>query len=481
MVNGLHFGPDGLLYLASVMSPALASLDPETGEIRERLGPSDGAMGPDDLAFDADGRLCWTDIFQGEVRCRDPGGVAKLVGSPGPGVNPITFSDDGRLFVSQCFMDHRLFELDPEGNEEPRLISDQLGPGCGLNGMDWGPDGKLYGPRWFMHQVARVDVDTGTIETVAEGFNVPAAVKFDSKGRLHVLDSGAGEVVRVDVATGEREVVGRIRTGLDNLAFDAEDRLFVSSYADGDIVEVVDRDHYRTVIPGGINMPGGLALVGPAGEEALFVAQFLSLKKVDPSDGSELGIVRDLLGVTAIGSVHTVSPRQDHLILTSWFEGSVKLWNPENDSLVARFDGFQQPLNGIAFGENIVVAELGSASVFSFHPDRPNDRETLAEGLRVPAGLVAHGVSLFVSEQGGGRILQLVDGGETLRPPREIASGLDGPEGIAIRDDMLFIIEAGAGRVTRMGVDGGNREVLAEGLELQIEPQVGMPATNSTR
>lgn len=28
MVNGLHFGPDGLLYLASVVSPALASICP---------------------------------------------------------------------------------------------------------------------------------------------------------------------------------------------------------------------------------------------------------------------------------------------------------------------------------------------------------------------------------------------------------------------------------------------------------------------
>ena len=29
-----------------------------------------------------------------------------------------------------------------------------------------------------------------------------------------------------------------------------------------------------------------------------------------------------------------------------------------------------------------------------------------------------------------------------------------------------------------MGVDGSNREVLAEGLELHIEAQAGMPATN---
>ena len=77
------------------------------------------------------------------------------------------------------------------------------------------------------------------METVASGFQGrPVAVKFDSRDRLHVLDTGAGEVVRVDVATGDTEVVGRVGVGSDNLAFNAEDRLFVSSFTDSSIVEV---------------------------------------------------------------------------------------------------------------------------------------------------------------------------------------------------------------------------------------------------
>ena len=138
---------------------------------------------------------------------RSPDGDTRIVAAPGVGVNPITFSDDGRLFVSQCFMDTRLFELDPQGVDEPRLIRDDLGPDCGLNGMDWGSaDGRLYGPRWFRGEVARVDVDSAELETVADGFEVPAAVKFDSLGRLHVLDSLRGEVIRLR-EDGGREVV----------------------------------------------------------------------------------------------------------------------------------------------------------------------------------------------------------------------------------------------------------------------------------
>ena len=236
--NGIYFGPDGNLYIASVVSSQILAIDPESGAEVASWGPDDGVNGPDDLIFGPDGSMYWTDIGGGEVGKRTPDGVTSIVGAPGPGANPITFSDDGRLFVSQCFLGTHLFEIDPDGVDEPRLINDELGPGCGLNGMDWGPDDKLYGPRWFNAEVARVDVDSGEVEIVATDFGIPAAVKFDSQGRLHVLDTQRGEVVRIDLDSGDREVVGRPGVGLDNLALDGDDRVFVSSFMNGSIVEV---------------------------------------------------------------------------------------------------------------------------------------------------------------------------------------------------------------------------------------------------
>ncbi|MYA65663.1 MAG: hypothetical protein F4Y22_00005, partial [Gammaproteobacteria bacterium] len=378
-INGILFGPGGDLYLTSVVTPAVARVDPESGEILDNWGLDDGAQSPDDLAFGPDGSVYWTDISHGDVSMRTPAGENRVIASPGVGVNPITFSDDGRLFVSQCFMDTNLFELDPAGEQEPRLIRDDLGPGCGLNGMDWGSvDGRLYGPRWFRGEVVSVDVDSGEIETVASGFGVPAAVKFNSEGVLHVLDSLRGEVVRIG-ESGSKEVVARVQPGLDNFAFDTDDRLFISSFADGFIVEALSPEENRVVLEGGLNMPGGLALIGTGDAARLVVADFFALRRLDPETGDVTGVVRDVIGFSEIGtsmSVHATDEGQ--LVLSSWFDNAVRLWDPATDSLVQIFGELAAPIDAVQFEGNIVVSQWGAGNVISFSPDNPEERRVLA-------------------------------------------------------------------------------------------------------
>ena len=456
--NGILFGPDGNLYIASVVSSAILAIDPESGEIVSRWGADDGVNGPDDLAFGADGSVYWTDIAVGEVGRRTPDGVTSIVGAPGPGANPITFSDDGRLFVSQCFLGDQLFEIDPDGVAEPRLINDELGPGCGLNGMDWGPDGKLYGPRWFRGEVARVDVDSGAVETVATGFRIPAAVKY-SEGRLHVLDTQAGEVVRLDLTSGTREVVGRPGTGLDNLALDVDDRIFVSSFVDGSIVEVTGPDTNRQVLPSHVNSPGGIAYTA---EGRLFLADGAALRELDPASGESLGAAGAL--VTDVGQAMSVHAHGDHLVLSS--PTTVTVWDPDEDRVVARAEGFAEAVDALAHGGDIVVSEHGTGSVVRFDPDSPDDRTVLASGIPEPAGLAVHGGDLYVADRSGA-VLRILDDGATLAAPRPVATGLSGPEGIAAADDgALYVVEVEAGRVTRVDVASGAATTVVEGLAL---------------
>ncbi len=472
-INGILFGPGGDLHLTSVLTPAVARIDPESGEILDSQGFDEGAKSPDDLAFGPDGSIYWTNISHGDVMMRTPAGDTRVVASPGIGVNPITFSDDGRLFVSQCFMDTNLFELDPAGEQAPRVIRDDLGPGCGLNGMDWGSvDGRLYGPRWFNGEVVRVDVDSGEVETVASGFGVPAAVKFNSEGVLHVLDSLRGEVVRIG-ADGAKEVVARIDPGLDNLAFDAADRLYVSSFTDSFIVEVLSPDENRIVLGGGLSMPGGLALIGGGDAARLVVADFFSLRQLDPASGEELGVTRDVIGFSELGSSMSVhAAGGGNVILSSWFDNAVRIWDPAADALVQAFTGLAAPIDAIEFGGDIAVSQWGAGDVIAFSPGNPEERRVLAEGLSGPAGLVAVDGALYVADNLAGALLRIGGGGA-----ETVAEGLDQPEGLAAANGSIYVVEAGVGRVTAVDIASGETRTVADNLALQVPPGGAFPNT----
>ena len=387
-----------------------------------------------------------------------------------------TAADDGRLFVSQCALGDHLFELDPDGSEEPRLITDQLGPGCGLNGMDWGPDDRLYGPRPAASEVVRVDVDRGTFETVASGFDRPVALKFDSQHRLHVLDSGTGELFRVDIANGEKELVGRTGAGSDNLAFDADDRLFVSSHTHGFIVEVLGPETNRTVVAGGVSFPGGLAWLPAAeGGGRLFLADRRALRELDPETGAEVHVVP---GVGSdVGEALSAHPHGAQLLLSG--ATSVSIWDPDADRLVARFEGFEQAVDALPLGGDIIVSEYETGSVLRFNPASPDERTVLASGLEAPAGLAVHGGDLYVADRSG-TLLQILDDGERMEPPRLVAGGLAGPEGIAADDDgTLYVVEEDAGRVTQVDPETGAATLVADGLTLQSLEQKSIGGATS--
>ena len=474
--NGMYFGPDGRLHVVSASSATVAAIDPESGAVLERWGPEEGVQGPDDLTFGPDGSVYWTDFAFGDVGRRTPDGTTTVIASPGPGVNPITFSDDGRLFVSQCALGDKLFEIDPDGIEEPRLISDQLGPGCGLNGMDWGPDDRLYGPRPSAREVVRVDVDRGTFETVASGFRSPVALKFDSQDRLHVLDSRTGEVVRVDVATGDKEFVGRVAVGSDNLAFDADDRLFVSNFAHSSIFEVIGPETNRTVIAGGVSFPGGLAyLPATGGAGRLFLGDRRALRELDPDTGAEVHVVTG--NASDVGEALSAHPYGAQLILSG--ATNVSIWDPDGDRLVARFEGFEQAIDALVLGDDIIVSEYETGSVVRFNPASPDARTVLASGLEAPAGLAVHGGDLYVADRSG-MLLQILDDGERIEPPRLVAGGLAAPEGIAAGEDgALYVVEEDAGRVTQVDPETGAATLVADGLTLQSLEQKSIGGSTS--
>jgi sugar lactone lactonase YvrE len=468
----MHFGPDGLLYVASVIGSEIVVLEPETGSVNRRI--SEGVEGPDDIAFSSDGSFYWTSILTGEVAGIRPDGSRVTAAWLTPGSNPITFSADDRLFVSQCFFDDKLYEVDPAGREQPRLISDALGPHCGLNGMDWGPDDRLYGPRWFRGEIVSFDVDTLDMRTEATGFEVPAAVKFDSKGVLHVLDTAAGEVVRVEA--GNLEVVASFPPGLDNFVFDENDRVFVSSFVDGSVVRVNSDGSQTTIAPGGMAHPGGLALRkvggqvgvegrGDGGQPRLevVIADLQSLRGFDAQTGVATFVERNVFGISDMGSVTNVAVDGENLILTSWLDDSVKVWDPEQRSVLVSHSELAGPVSAVRYAGRIVVAEHGRGRVIAIEdaPGEPKSHriEAIVSGLPAPTGLAVRDGDLFVGDRELGEILRIARDGAPLEAPEPVASGLSTPEGIAATANGFAVMDGTSGQLIEVDSRGVKRHI----------------------
>jgi sugar lactone lactonase YvrE len=483
--QGIIFDDRDVLHVASFEGRQIVVMDPETGEILDTFGPEIGIDTPDDLIFGLDGSLYWTASFLGEVgRLAPDGTVTKQFVAPG--VNPITFSDDGRLFTSQCFAGETVFELSPSLDAPPREIISFPGTSCGLNGMDWGPDGRLYGPRLFVDDVVRVDVDRGTFEVVASGFGGPTAVKFDHQERLHVLDSLRGEVVRFDRSFDQRSIIARLTQGLDNLAFNSQDRLFVSSFSDKFIVELVQEDDcddeglcgkFRTVSPGGLGVPCGIAVVDQLGRrETIVVADAYTLRRFQARSGEEQSVTRWFPGLNPAIPL-TVAPDDGNLVLSSWSGGFVQVWNPEAEEVIEEH-AFNAAINAIRFQGDLIVAELASGSVIRIPASDPSTRQVLVDGLVVPAGLAASPDDLWAGDQGDGKVWQIIEDGALLASPVLVADDLEGPEGLALDGSGdLLVVEAKAGRISRIDLDTGAIMPVAEDLAIGAEGPTVSPPT----
>ena len=442
--NGIIFSPDNQLYVASVVGSNISILDPNTGEILRQLGASEGVVGPDDIDFAPDGSFYWTSILTGEVAGLTPDGQLIQAAQLSPGVNPITFSDEGRLFVAQCFFGTGLYELDPQGQTAPRSISEDLGPNCGLNGMDWGPDGRLYGPRWFTGEIVSFDVDTREMRLEAAGFETPAAVKFNSHGELFVLDTGSCEVYKQ--SGDQRTRVATLTPGLDNFAFDSNDRLYVSSFVDGFIKRVEADGSLTTIQPGGMAHPAGVSLL----DDQIVVADLHAIRFFDPATGTETRVNRNVLGVGKVGGALNLAADGHNLILVSWVDNDVRVWNPASGEILERYSNLKAPVAAVRYADRLIATEHGTGRVISLNAQTVTGLFELPS----PTGLVVLKDALYVTDRESGSVYQLGSDGQLLNAPKLVISGIDTPEGIAIRHGDFVIVEGATGQIKQVTLGG---------------------------
>ncbi|MEH2514821.1 sugar lactone lactonase YvrE [Bradyrhizobium sp. AZCC 1610] len=464
-VHGLGIDKSGRLFAGSVAGAAVYEVDRNNGASKIAVPSPEGMS--DDIAFAPDGTMAWTAFLTGDLYSRKGDGPVKKLASGLPGINSLAFRKDGRLYATQVFLGDALYEIDVEGVKPPRKIMEKMG---GLNGFEFGPDDKLYGPLWFKGQVAKVDVDKAELSVVADGFKIPAAVNFDSKGNLWVVDTALGQLVRVDPKTGAKKMVAQLKPSLDNLAIDDKDRIFVSNMADNGIQEVDPATgNAKQVISGKLALPGGIGVVSDGGKDTIYIADVFAYRTVDGATGEVSEPARMHADGVTLEYPMSATAKGDDVLLSSWFTGTVQLIDRKTGKTKEMLHGFKAPHDAVKLGDgSILVNELGSKSLVRASGEHGKDRTIVIGGLEGPVGLAAgSGGTVYLTEAFAGQVSKVEANGER----SVVARDLKGPEGIALAPDgKLIVAEVGAKRIIQIDPANGTITEIAANLP------IGLPA-----
>lgn len=466
-VHGLAIDKAGHLFAGSVAGAALYEVDIPGGSAKVAIPAPIGMA--DDIAFAPDGTMAWTGFLAGDLYSRKGDGPIKKLASGLPGINSLAFRKDGRLYATTVFLGDTLYEIDVEGVKPPRQIMEKMG---GLNGFEFGPDDKLYGPLWFKGQVAKVDVDKAELTVVADGFKVPAAVNFDSKGDLWVVDTALGQLVRVDPKSGAKTMVAQLKPSLDNLAIDDKDRIYVSNMADNGIQEVDPATgQARQVIIGKLALPGGIGVTSENGKDTIHVADVFAYRTVDGATGEVTEKARMHAAGVTLEYPMSATAKGNDVVLSSWFTGTVQVIDGKTGATRDMLHGFKAPHDALVLADgSILVAEFGTKSLVRVSGEHGKDRTTLIGGLEGPVGLVAGSRGeVYLTEAFSGVISMIESNGEKT----VVAKDLKMPEGIArARDGKLIVAEVGAKRLIEIVPETGTVTEIAANLPIGL---VGAP------
>ena len=472
-VHGLGIDKAGRLFAGSVAGAALYEVDRNNGTAKIAIPTPEGMA--DDIAFAPDGTMAWTGFLTGDLYARKGDGPIKKLASGLPGINSLAYRKDGRLYATTVFLGDTLYEIDVEGIKPPRMIMEKMG---GLNGFEFGPDDMLYGPLWFKGQVVKVDVDKPELTVVADGFKIPAAVNFDSKGNLWVVDTALGQLVRVDPKSGAKKMVAQLKPSLDNLAIDDKDRIFVSNMADNGIQEIdPETGAAKQVIIGKLALPGGIAVVSEGLKDTIYVADVFAYRTVDGASGEVSEPARMHAAGVTLEYPMSATAKGDEVILSSWYTGTVQVIDRKTGATREMMHDFKAPHDAIRLDDgSILVNELGSKSLIRAGGEHGKDRTVLAGGLEGPVGLVGGSKGdVYVTEALAGQISKVESNGEKT----VIAKDLKMPEGIALTPGgKLIVAEVGAKRIIEVDPGTGNVTEIAGNLPIGLVAAPGGLPTN---
>jgi sugar lactone lactonase YvrE len=419
--NGATIGQDGALYVVHTATGQISRIDLKTMKVSRFVPPYAGTFITDDITSDDKGNfyVTGTTPIVGEVYKIDKSGMKTVIAKGLKAPNGIQYNKKtGRLFVTECFQANRVFEVDPTGATEPKLlVKENVIPVP--EGFGFDPDtNDLIIPDMGTGKILRVNPDNGEIKTIAEKFAAPIALKVGPDKMAYFPELG-GAVYRLSLDGQKREKLAQLPPGLDNLAITPEGRLFITSYWNATVYEVATNGSgkFKTLFPTGPNGPDGVLFKNGK----LFVSDAIMIRTLEKGQ-----YVPTKLNAWAAHGMPLPLGLADG-------PGDQVFWPDPVNNAVA----IGNPLTGEF---KAIAGELNRPMAVLMNPKEPK---------------------LYVAEYGAGQvtIVSLTDGAKTA-----LATGLEGPLGLAIVDNNLYVAEAKPGRISKIDLSNGKTEVFISGV-----------------
>lgn len=394
-----------------------------------------------------------------------------------------------------------------EANAGPRVTAGwqltYLSPPSGLfgaNGMQFGPDGRLYVVQAFGSQISAINTGSGTCQTVSPvggPIVAPDDLAFDSRGVMYVT-----EVMNARVSA--RTADGQVRVIADNVpgangitAY--QDRLFMDECRPGGrLFELYPDGRAPRLIAADLPLPNALS-VGPDGQIYFPEIAAGEIWRAPLSGGSPQRFLaglavptavkfdhKGLLTTTQAGSgeilkvdiqsgaktiVAKVRPGIDNfaididnrLFISHFVDGGVAEILSDGQERVLVPAGFLGPL-GLAVGSDGTLYAADGLSLAAITPGGNRNRPGMLLDEGFPGflrGLAAGpGGILYVTTSAG----SVASYHPRTRASKVLATGLNELMGLACTsDDALIVAEAGEGRVLKISTTG-EVAILARGF-----------------
>lgn len=459
-INGVTVISDGQLLTTSMGGETIHKFNIATSEVSAVVMPAEGRS--DDIVVSPSGDLIWTDPRSGVVRRRNGSGTIREIVTGLRGVNSIAFTRDGkRLFVGQTGTGDGLWEIDPEGVREPRLVAAKTG---GVNAFSFGPDGKIYGPVTLRNKLVRIDPESGALETLVEGLHHPVSVRFDKKDEMYVVNGADGELFRVDIASRSKEHVATVSPAVDNMSISPDGFAYVSNMADNAIIQVnLASGDKRTLTQSALAFPRDIDIAHNESGDVLYVADGTAFRSIDTSTGKVREIARRM--TSALRFPSGVSVNSQHAVLVSEIlsdtsRSFVQVVDLQTGNFLYELTGFEAPSDAVELSDgSVVVSEALSGQLLHVTAGK---RTVLVKGLRAPSSLALDRNNvLYVAESAAGRIVRVAIDSQELS---EVISGLGAIRAIAVAPDHTLIALISSGQL--LAIDPGTKqsEVIADDL-----------------